>query len=263
MKTTRHITFFLLFIFFSLKVSAHDTWLLAGKSRAEAGEKIELSLTSGMDFPKSETAIKPERIAVAACRVAGQTLNLGSRQLGKDALQVSLNLPNKEGLATVWIKLKPRPIELTPDKVEEYLQEIDAPKEIRETWQQGSKRWREVYTKHAKTFILVGKSDDSWSSPVGLGLEIVPEKDPTKLHSGDTLPVRVLKKGKPFANFSISFVNSLGKQVDQKHTDKDGRVEFSVNQAGRWLMRGTDLRKSSKPRVDWESDFTTLTFETN
>ena len=31
--------------------------------------------------------------------------------------------------------------------------------------------------------------------------------------------------------------------------------------AGKWLLRGTELRSSNKPGTDWESDFTTLLFE--
>jgi hypothetical protein len=34
-----------------------------------------------------------------------------------------------------------------------------------------------------------------------------------------------------------------------------------LDKSGRWLLRGTDLRKSTKPNLDWESDFTTLTVE--
>jgi hypothetical protein len=34
-----------------------------------------------------------------------------------------------------------------------------------------------------------------------------------------------------------------------------------LDKAGRWLLRGTDLRESTKKDIDWESDFTTLTIE--
>jgi len=44
-----------------------------------------------------------------------------------------------------------------------------------------------------------------------------------------------------------------------KSTDAEGRVTFRLDRAGRWMLRGTDLRRSAKPQTDWESDFTTLT----
>jgi hypothetical protein len=33
-----------------------------------------------------------------------------------------------------------------------------------------------------------------------------------------------------------------------------------MGRAGKWLLRGTELRSSNKPGIDWESDFTTLSF---
>ena len=93
-----------------------------------------------------------------------------------------------------------------------------------------------------------------------MALEIVPEKDPTALHSGDELPVRVLLHGKPFPSFPVGLVREGDPHGTLRRTDEAGRVTFRLDRAGRWLLRGTDLRRSSKPRTDWESDFTTLTF---
>ena len=72
----------------------------------------------------------------------------------------------------------------------------------------GAKPWREIYSKHTKAFIRVGrpKADRSWSEPVGMALEIVPEKDPTTLRAGDEFPVRVLRNGAPLADFSLGIV---------------------------------------------------------
>jgi uncharacterized GH25 family protein len=124
-------------------------------------------------------------------------------------------------------------------------------------------RWRESYTKHQKTFARVGDpaSDRSWAEPVGTFLEIVPEKDPTALKAGDDLPVRVLKDGKPFGGFSLNAVNPAQPKGETRKTGSDGRVTFRLDAAGRWLLRGTDIRKSNQPDTDWESDFVTLTVE--
>jgi uncharacterized GH25 family protein len=104
-------------------------------------------------------------------------------------------------------------------------------------------------------------SDLSWAAPVGTFLEIVPEKDPTTLKAGDDFPVRVLKDGKPFAGFSLNAVNAGQPKGMTRQTDSDGRVTFRLDAAGRWLLRGTDIRKSTQPDTDWESDFVTLTLE--
>lgn len=80
------------------------------------------------------------------------------------------------------------------------LDEVDAPESLRTQWaEMKEKRWRESYTKHPKTFVRVGQpqSDRSATEPVGMFLEIVPEKDPTALKAGDEFTVRVMKDGQP------------------------------------------------------------------
>jgi len=120
-----------------------------------------------------------------------------------------------------------------------------------------------VYTKHAKTFIRVGRSpaDGSWAEPVGMALEIVPERDPTRLNRGGDFPVRVLEHGMPLANFPLGIVREGRRKGEIRKTDDQGRVKFRLARRGRWLLRGTKLRKATQPEVDWESDFTTLTVD--
>jgi hypothetical protein len=167
------------------------------------------------------------------------------------------------GVATFWVELKPKALQLTTAQVREYLDEIDAPKAITQEWANAWKprRWREVYTKHSKTFVRIGEpqSDRSWAEPVGMRLEIVPEKDPTALRVGDEFPVRVLKDGAPMAAFPLGIVFEGSAKGRIEKTDADGLVTFRVDRKGRCLLRGTDLRRSTQTGVDWESDFTTMT----
>ncbi len=94
-----------------------------------------------------------------------------------------------------------------------------------------------------------------------MALEIVPEKDPTRLRAGDDFPVRVLKHGKPLDNFPLGIIRGRAAKGVSEQTNAEGRVVFTLNLAGKWLVRGTELRKSSAPDIEWESDFTTLTIE--
>ena len=92
-------------------------------------------------------------------------------------------------------------------------------------------------------------------------LEIVPEKDPTILREGDELSVRVLKNGTPYGAFSLNALAAGERKGETQRTDPAGRVTFRLNKTGAWLLRGTDVRKSTKMDADWESDFTTVTLE--
>ncbi len=170
------------------------------------------------------------------------------------------------GIATIWVDLPPKSIELKPEQVEEYFEEIDPPADVRKRWQEslGPKRWREFYTKNPKTFVRVGgppESDQAWREPVDQGLEIVPEKDPTALHVGDDFPVRVLRHSQPLAGFSLNAVAAGETKGETRKTDAEGRVVFRLTKPGSWLLRGTDLRPATRADADWESDFATVTVD--
>lgn len=242
---------------------AHDTWLIPDQFNLAPKSTITLDMTSGMEFPKLDVGPKPERVQSAKCRLAGKTFDIANKMAAPNSLQFKTELADL-GVATFWVPLPPRAIELKPEEVKEYLDEVDAPDALRKQWaDMKPQRWRESYTKHQKTFARVGEpiSDRSWAEPAGMFLEIVPEKDPTLLKAGEDFPVRVLKDGKPFAGFSLNAVIAGQTKGETRKTDADGRATFRVGTAGRWLLRGTDIRKSTQADTDWESDFVTLTLE--
>lgn len=247
--------------------SAHDTWLQPRRTIVLPGTIAQIDLTSGDKFATFDAAIKPDRIAIARVRLGGKTTNIQPGAPEKKALELRVPLSDP-GVATIWLSLTPKAIELNRKEVQHYLDEIDAPALLTQAWYagKGAKPWREIYAKHAKTFVAVGrggrtKADRSWSEPVGLPLEIVPEKDPTMLHGGDEFPVRVLRNGAPLTDFSLGIVREGKTNRAFRKTDATGRAVFKVARAGKWLLRGTELRSSNKPGTDWESDFTTLSFE--
>ena len=259
------LTFLLGFI--AWPAGAHDTWLQPRRVSVSPGTIAQIDLTSGDKFAAFDTAIKADHVDVARARLNGKTVDIAQRAPEKKSLELRVALSDP-GVATLWLSLTPKSIELNRKQVQHYLDEIDAPPLLTQAWYAGkaSKPWREIYTKHAKTFVLVGrpgrsKADRSWSQPVGLALEIVPEKDPTTLRAGDEFPVRVLKNGTPLPDFSLGIVREGKTNRAFKKTDSAGRAVFKLGRDGKWLLRGTELRSSSKPATDWESDFTTLSFE--
>jgi uncharacterized GH25 family protein len=247
----------------ALPVIAHDTWVAPHKFKVDPGSTVTLKMTSGMKFPKLDAGPKPERVETAKCRLAGETFDLDKPTGTANSLQFKAKLP-QPGIATIWVKLAPRALELKPDEVQHYLDEVDASPAIRKEWNDmKEKRWRESYTKHTKTFVHVGEApnDRSWAEPIGAALEIVPEKDPRTIGAGEVLAVRVLKNGAPFSDFSINAVREGETKGETRRTDPAGRAAFRISEAGRWMIRGTEIRKSATADVDWESDFATLVLE--
>jgi uncharacterized GH25 family protein len=243
------------------RLDAHDTWILPGHARVTPGTEVTFDLTSGMAFPANEVGVKPDRLARASARMGGVVSDLVPKVGGKKALRLKAHFL-KPGIAAAWIESKPRALELKPAEVKEYLEEIGAWDSIGRKWEsEGKGRWRESYTKHAKTYVRVGQpeSDDSWSRPVGLDLEIAPESDPTKIAAGEELALRLLKNGRPVPDLAVGLVAANAKSGSLSKTDSEGRVRLRFPRSGWWLIRATLLAPSSKPDLDWESRFTTLT----
>jgi hypothetical protein len=212
-----------------------------------------------MAFPANEVAIKPDRLARASLRLARRVSDLPPGSAGKGSLRIQTPV-SQPGVVTIWIESKPRTLELKPKEVHEYLDEIGAWESIGKKWEaEGSGRWSETYTKHAKTFVRVGEpaGDTSWSERVAMKLEIVPEKDPTLLATGDEFPVRLSLDGKPLARFPLGFVAEGQKTGAFRQTDEAGRAKIALDRPGWWLIRATRLAQTANG--EWESDFTTLT----
>lgn len=242
---------------------AHETWMLAGSSRLAAPGTLTLGVSSGMAFPKPDTALSPDRLSLSGVRIGTTRVPLESvGALGGAAfLRATLR---QTGYATAWLELSPIPIELSDPLVAVYLDEIDAAAPLREfrLRQEAANPplvWRERYAKFAKTIIRVGApaEDRSWAEPIGGPIEIVPEIDPTGLVRGAAFSVRVLKHGRPLVDLPLALME--GGQRAWQRTDADGRARFTLATAGRWLVHGTELLPPATLDGEWESWFATLT----
>jgi len=245
-------------VFAAAVVAAHDTWL-SGPATAMPGAPVPFQLTSGGAFPAPDHAIEASRIAKSLCRVDGQEAPLRAGARMRQALRLrARDLP--AGVAACGVALHPRTLDLDPAEVEHYLEEIGASGTIGPRWKAlpSPRKWRETYVKHAKAFTRVGtKENASWTEPLGLGLEIVPVADPTRLRAGATLAVRLLKGGRPLAGLALRAAHA-GQPAAFVTTGADGQASFVLDAPGPWLIAGTELRPSAARPSEWESDFTTL-----
>lgn len=256
---------FLIWALGLVSARAHDTWLQPERFTATVGATLLLDLTSSDGFTGFQTPIKPERLERTLGRLAGAELKLAVMAPTEKTLRFATLLP-KAGVAVLGLELKPRLLELEPDKIEIYFREIHAGDDLRDLWTAvpEPRRWRENYVKSVKTFVRVGEpvaEDRGWAEPLGLPLEIVPERDPTALREGDKLPVRVLRGGKPLAGFALAYVSAGETHEHVAITDEEGRASAALDAHGTWLVHGTDLRPGTTPDREWESDFTTMVVE--
>lgn len=234
----------------ALPAAAHDTWF--EPRGAPAGGRQALLLGTGDRFPTLETGVAERYLEQRGCRDAvGQALELKARR----------NLPNALLLETAaaatdcWVQLQPFEIEIAPAKVAQYFDEIRAAPALRQAWARMRERglpWRERYTKHAR--IALGSGG---AAAVGLHVDVLLER----AGDGGALAFTVLKAGRPLAGLPVE-LRSASPPVGFWHqTDARGRVSVPSLPAGRWLLRGTELRLVQQPADTWESDFLSFAFE--
>ena len=123
---------------------------------------------------------------------------------------------------------------------------------------------RELYSRRAKILLQVGdEATDEATAPLGLSLEIVPERNPYALGPDRALPVRVLFRGAPLSGATVD-ITALGtgaEAYDKAVTDGDGRVVFEVPEGGAyklnvvWGVPNRDTRQA-----EFETVFSSLTF---
>ena len=126
---------------------------------------------------------------------------------------------------------------------------------------------RERYSRRAKALVQVGRpmpADQALATrPIGLTLEIVPERNPYTLDGSRMLPVHVLYRGRrlPGATVKLTNLGADERPLAVAVTDKAGRARFRVPATGAWLITVVWAEPvRGDPKVDYDTIFSSLTF---
>ena len=240
---------------------SHDSWLSPARGAAPPGQ-VALELATGNRFPVQEFGNSAAGVVQAACATAAGA-RLALRPLREQAKWLDLSAPVPkagEQSLSCWLELAPAEIEIEPRLVEVYFTEIRTSAANRQAWAALQARglpWRESYRKFAR--IELGQ-DAVARQPAGLDLEIVVLGN-KPIAVGEPLEFQVLRDGRPFAGFPVELVSERSALGIWRESDADGKLRHSLPFAGRWLLRGTDLRPSGERPDTWESRFVTLAIE--
>jgi uncharacterized GH25 family protein len=247
-------------------VCAHDLWIVPGKFTVEPGEKVRVFINSGDTFPGSDALVGAARIASLTFHPASpEKVDIDSFAADGKSLTAEITA-SEPGTAALALVLEPRVIRLKAEEFNQYLVDEGLSKllELREARGESKQPAVERYTKFAKTILSVGdSSEDRSSEPTGLKLEVVPHTPLHALRAGATLPFAILFEGKPLAHVRVvggrAGTPSHGVQAV---TDSNGEASVVLEEAGRWYLRALYMvRLGDDPEAQWESFWTTLTFE--
>ena len=247
-------------------VGAHDFWLAAAPWAPASGKPVTFTANVGEKFPHGTSFTAAER--VGEWRVLGPNgpvaVQKTFRRAGESlATDVVLPAPGAYlGVMTV----APRTIEMTGDEFTKYLAEEGLTQIIaaRKTAGETAKATKEKYARYAKVAVRTGPgAAPHLTRPAGLPAEFVPSTDPTTVHPGSRLTLQLLAGGKPVSGAAVRAVSAAGGMPLDTRSDADGRVSFTLDSPGAWLVKTIHMvRLPAGAEAEWESFWVTLSFST-
>lgn len=237
--------------------AAHDSWFAPGAAGA-------LELATGTRYPVQDLGPPAASLVVARCRgEAGEESALAPEEGSPKLLVLRAPAP----VLACWAELKRYEIELPPQLIRVYLDEVHASPQLRATWQRMQARglpWREGYRKFAR--IELARADATAAQraaarrPAGLDLELVVLGD-APIDAGRPLEFQLLRDGRPLAGQPVELVSERSRIGIWRDTDAEGKLRHVLPFGGRWLLRAVDLRLAPGDPDRWESRFVTLAIE--
>lgn len=250
-----------------VSVLGHDLFLKSDSFFLEPNSKFTIKVMNGT-FQASEGAVSFARLNDVSVLSGGKRTHPLEADFTKDETTAYMNLrTGSPGTYVVGLSTKTRKISLKAEEFNEYLKEDGLPdtlEERRKTGELGNDA-KERYAKHVKAILQVGKSrSDDYKTVLGYPVELVPQQNPYSLKKGSSIDILCLKDGKPLANqVVLAGREHMSKLVlsPELRSDEKGMVRVRLDGAGKWYVKFINMAKLDDPDLNYESKWTTLTFE--
>ena len=243
---------------------AHDTWFERLPS-APPGE-LRLALGTGNRFPVHEFSVGAASLRESGCRANSANAHAVPLKTVRETPKALVVRAQTRSTAAVtcWAQQVPFEVEIEAPIVETYFKEINAPQPVRAAWSEMRARgvtWKERFSKHARIELVGRHKGSPTPHPTPMAMDVLLQSGLQTLRVGDALQFQVLRDGQPLPGLAVELHSDQSPLGFWKQTDAQGRVSFTPPLAGRWVLRGTDLRLSPTVPDTWESRFVTLAFE--
>jgi len=247
----------------SVSLSAHDFWIEPSGFKPDLGRVVGVKLRVGDDFhgdpvPRSDDLID-EFVVVDA---AGRRQVVG-REGGDPAGLLRVTAP---GLMVIGYHSRPSRVTLPAEKFTQYLRQegLDAIVAARARTQTSEREGRELFSRSAKSLVRSGAlAAGTGDRPLGFPIELVAERNPYDLRSGDTLTARLTYRQAPLAGALVVAYNQRTPYHKLSvRSDGDGRATFALDEPGVWLVKAVHMVPApAGSDAEWESFWASLTFE--
>lgn len=265
----RRISTTLMLLGLFLTLSSHELFLKSDSYFFKTDSQSELYLFNGT-FDQSENVITRDRIIKP--QITGPDYNFNPTADDFYDKGKATYLRFKTGGAGTYVagvSTKPRGIELSGEEFLEYLEHEGLTEVISNRKNKGiaDKPATEKYSKHVKAILQVGKDKTGhFETELNYPIEFIPLKNPYMLSIGDEISFRLLFQGKPLGNQTVHISSRKNTKVKEGQetslrTNEKGEVSFIISNAGQWYIATIHMLESEEEDFDYESNWTTLTFE--
>lgn len=241
-------------------LEAHDFWIEPSSFRPEPGSRVSVRLQVGEQLKGEPLPRMPERIERFAVIGPSGEAEVAGVPGSDPAGWVS---PSSPGLHWIVYDSNHARAELDGPKFDAYLGE-EGLETVREQRAGKVGKVKEIYSRCAKALLAAGDGPGAgFDRVLGLDLELVPEKNPYALKPGESLPVRLLHRGKPLSGALVVAISSAS--PDSRiaiRSDAGGRAELRLDRPGLWMVKAVHMIPApAGSAADWESLWASLTFE--
>ena len=249
-------------------LEAHDFWLQPQRFWIDPGMATPIAILVGHGVNRAPWGVKADRVLLLRdVGPKGAVDHLAALRARPVAVIPAMRFTTA-GTHVVAIQSGHAVSELPAVRFNEYLKEEGLTPALRARARTGATgaAGREIYSRRAKTLVQVGPPTPNQphvTRPLGLALEIVPERNPYIPAGTDGFPVRILYQGRPLpgALVKLTDLRADQKAVATRVSDPNGRAVFRVPQSGLWQFNvvWTKPIRGDK-RGDFDTTFSSLTF---
>ena len=257
----------------------HDLFLKLPSYFLKANASATVALFNGT-FQKSDNVItRPRMQDVSIVNGEGVVRHPDTTRWYEEGTRTLLDIATRDaGTYVLGVSIVPRVIDLSAQDFNDYLRHDGVLDVLSARKAQGllDQPATERYAKHVKAIVQVGDTrTNTYHHRLNYPVEIVPQQNPYAQTVGDTLRVRVFREGAPlsqqrvYASHEEHHGNSghshqdggMHREAVQTRTDEHGIAHIPLTHAGRWYVRLIHMEAVTEPRLDYVSNWATLTFE--
>ncbi|MGL4724303.1 MAG: DUF4198 domain-containing protein [Scandinavium sp.] len=237
---------------------AHEFWLIPHDAQSHTGAQVLFELRIGSGLPGKRSVRIPGLVADFTATDANGTYAVS----GHDNSLVLGHLRSRTAGATLAaLQTHQAQITLSATEFEAYLQEEGLEKILLQRREAGDSAQpaSELYSRCAKSIVLVDGKSEGFDKTLGLPLELIPLTEPLHYQSGEAYRLRLIRDGKPLAGTQVKAL--LKGYFLKARTDEKGEVTFTLPGPGVWLFSAEDMVPSQNPDAEWESVWASVTLD--